>query len=203
MTFSSSAERRRRAASNVFLERQWNVDMTPKPQISDDSRPRPEKDTPGALLFDAFREDHARAGRGFYELSQLLEADDVRAACALAQRIDEESGAHIAFEETNFYPRLSKLLSRTEIARMYEEHAVGANTVRTLLDHEPEEPLDSEEKERLVTGATQMSEHISECGELFGALGGIPVAEQAELLEQLVEWRRRRPRWTAFAAGRE
>ena len=203
MTFSSSAELRRRGASKLSPERQWNVDMTPKPQISDDSRPRLGNDIPAALLLDAFREDHARMGQGLYELSQLLQADDVRAACALAQRIDEESGAHIAFEETNFYPRLSELLSRTEIDRMYEEHGVGADTVRTLLDHKPEEPLDSEEKERLVIGATQMSEHISECGELFGALGAIPVAEQTELLEQLVEWRRRRPRWTAFAAGRE
>jgi len=177
--------------------------MTSKPQISDNSRPTPERDTPAELLFDAFSEDHSRMGRGFYELSQLLRANDVRAACALAQRIDEESGAHIAFEETNFYPRLSELLSRTEIDRMYEEHRVGADTVRTLLDHEPEEQLDPEVKERLTIGTTQMSEHISECGELYGALGGVPMAEQAELLGQLVEWRRRRPRWTAFAAGRE
>lgn len=163
----------------------------------DDAPPRAEPPPPDPeSLFDAFRTDHARLGRGFYELTQLLRHDDVAGACALAGRIDGDAGAHIAFEEQDFYPRLRELLNGSEIDRMYEEHRVGKETVRTLVEHDPARPLGVDVRRRLIADSTLMSSHISECGELFGAVGGIGGDEQAELLRHLHEWRGRRPRWT-------
>jgi hypothetical protein len=126
----------------------------------------------------------------------LLRNGDVAGACALARRIDDDAGAHIAFEERDFYPRLRDLLDRSEVDRMYEEHRIGKETVHTLVEHDPDRPLGVDVRRRLIADSTLMSSHISECGELFGAVGGIARDEQAELLQHLLEWRRRRPRWT-------
>jgi hypothetical protein len=163
----------------------------------DDVPPRSEPPPPDPeSLFEAFRADHARLGRQFFDLTHLLRSDDVAGACALARRIDDGAGSHIAFEEQDFYPRLRELLDGSEVDRMYEEHRTGKETVHTLVGHDPARPLGGDLRRRLVADSTLMSNHISECGELFGAVGAIGRDEQAELLQHLLEWRRRRPRWT-------
>ncbi len=55
-------------------------------------------------LLEAFQQDHVMLGRGFNELSCCLRAGDPAGACAAARRLYEEAGAHIGFEEEDFYP---------------------------------------------------------------------------------------------------
>ncbi len=44
-----------------------------------------------------------------------------------------------------------------------------------------------------------MARHVSECGELFGAMGGLPPEEQAALLATLEAWRAKAPRWSEIS----
>jgi hypothetical protein len=147
-------------------------------------------------LFQAFREDHATLGKAFYELGQSLRAGDLKQATSLAKRLDVEAGAHIAFEERDFYPALRRLLGDEDVDQMEEEHRIGYGVVKTLADLPPDQPLPEKDMERLLRDSDAMSEHIAECGELFGAMGGLDDDEQRLLLDRLLEWRRRRPSWS-------
>ena len=45
-----------------------------------------------------------------------------------------------------------------------------------------------------------MQAHVAECGELFGAMGRIPIEEQNALYRELLALREQAPRWTEVAA---
>ncbi len=152
-------------------------------------------------LFEAFREDHVLLGRGFHDLSVGLRAGDVGGAVAAARRLNQEAGAHIAFEETDFYPVLAGLLGEEAVRRFHDEHTQGCDTVRAILEAAADGELDEVLHARLLTQSERMESHIAECGDLFGAMGRIPQEQQAALLTRLLEWRHRRPRWTDFVAG--
>jgi hypothetical protein len=155
-----------------------------------------------AELFAAFREDHTILGRAFHRLSTRLRAGDLAGARAVARELDRTAGAHIAFEEADFYPRLATLIGRDEVAHMYAEHELGLGVVRTLCEAAEDRTLHDDERSRLLADAEAMERHIAECGELFEAIGRIPPAEQAELRRRLVAWRERAPTWCGHA-GRE
>lgn len=150
-------------------------------------------------LIRAFREDHAVLGRGFYELSTALRGRDLEAARAAARRLNEEAGPHIAFEELHFYPQLEPLLGKDEVARLYAEHGLGLGVVRRLLAAKQTAKLSEADYAALIEDSEVMERHITECGELFAAMGRIPVAQQERLLRELEELRRQKPSWLAHA----
>ena len=152
--------------------------------------------SPTSALFDAFRADHAILGRGFYELSALLRAGDVRGARRRAERLDREAGAHMAFEERYFYPALRRLIGDDDVDRLHGEHGRGLAVVRRLAMGPVDEPLGEKETRRLLEGSELMESHVAECGELFGAMGRIPAEEQASLYRRLLALREQGPRWT-------
>lgn len=151
-------------------------------------------------LFDAFQKDHATLGRGLYAIAECLRGDDLGGARAAANDLDRAAGAHIAFEEHDFYPALAPFLDKAEVDELYEEHRDGQATVKTLTSLDPDTPLDDARRAQLLEHIEQMEHHVSECGELFGAMGGLPAEEQAALLEKLETWRTKAPRWTELAA---
>ncbi len=153
-------------------------------------------------LFTCFREDHKVLGSGFHQLSVHLRTGDTAGACAVARHLDEAAGAHIAFEETEFYPRLAPLFGQDEADRMREEHQEGLAVIHALVNQPPAEPLDRGTSDRLLEQSEAMEAHIAGCGELFEAMGRIPAEEQHVLHEKLLAWRQRQPTWTGFAAGR-
>jgi len=57
-------------------------------------------------LFNAFREDHAVLGGSLNELGERLRATDVEGAKLAVEHVSKVAGAHIAFEEHDFYPAL-------------------------------------------------------------------------------------------------
>ena len=65
-----------------------------------------------AQLLEAFRHDHVMLGRGFNELSNCLRAGDAVGACAAARRLHDAAGAHIGFEEEEYYPALVRSSAR-------------------------------------------------------------------------------------------
>lgn len=149
-------------------------------------------------LFAAFREDHAVLGRGFHDLSQSLRAQDIAAARAAAQRLNELAGAHIAFEEQHFYPALVPLIGEDDVARLFQEHKIGLSVIEELLADGAETLADAQWRS-LLERAQEMEQHIAECGELFGAMGRIAPAERDALHRHLLALRRAGPRWTDLA----
>lgn len=147
-------------------------------------------------LFDAFREDHAVLGRGFYDLSQSLRRHDIGAAKAAAQHLNTVAGAHIAFEERYFYPALVPLLGADDVKRLFGEHDLGLSAVRQVLALPAGEGLSDQQWSALLERSQKMEQHISECGELFGAMGRIDAGEREGLLQHLLELREEAPRWT-------
>ena len=153
-------------------------------------------------LFEAFREDHEKIGKGFFELSQSLRADDLDRAKAIARELDAEAGAHIAFEEHHFYPRLRPVLGDADVDRMATEHEIGLAVIKVLKRQPADEELSATKKANLLNDADAMSTHIAECGELFGAIGRLDTGEQQSLLDELLAWRQKRPTWSEIDAER-
>ena len=153
-------------------------------------------------LFNAFREDHAVLGRGLHELRSLVMSGDVAGLKTAAQNLDKAAGGHIAFEEEDFYPALKAFLSADEVAGMYDEHSHGAATLAAITELDPDMPLQASQRQHLLDRIDEMEQHVSECGELFGAMGGLDDAAKDNLMERLQYWRKLAPTWTGFAASR-
>lgn len=152
-------------------------------------------------LFEAFHADHATLGRGFHELSQSIRGNDFALARSIAERIDSEAGAHIAFEEKHFYVALIPMLGKEQVGKMLDEHAGGFEVVRALLSDRSRTEWDEKTRAQLLQQSEAMETHIAECGDLFAAMGRIPAEEQATLLGHLLRWRRSKPRWSDVVAS--
>ncbi len=85
-------------------------------------------------LLEAFRDDHALLGKMFRERSSALRGGNLQAAQKAAVKLDKEAGAHIAFEEQVFYPRLGDLLGEGDVACLLDEHRAGLEAVDRLVD---------------------------------------------------------------------
>jgi len=153
-------------------------------------------------LCEAFREDHAVLGRGFHELSTLLRGRDTEGARIVAERVDSEAGAHIAFEEEHFYPTLARLQGAEAVEPLYAEHAVGLEVVRSLCEAKPGAPWSAAACMELLGKSEIMERHIADCGTLFGAMASLAEPERARLLNALNALRRERPRWSRYAQGK-
>lgn len=154
-------------------------------------------------LFEAFREDHAVLGRGLHEISEHLRGGDLVAAKACGERVDREAGAHIAFEEQFFYPALRRLLGDGKADQFYHEHSRGLSVIKALVELPAGTTLREAERRTMLQDAELMEAHVAECGELFGAMGRIPLEEQKALYRELLALREKAPRWTEFAAKTE
>ena len=149
-------------------------------------------------LFNAFHEDHAALGRALYDLRNALAADDFRAAKKIAEKLEREAGAHIAFEEIDFYPALQPFLSDAEINDMYAEHAKGLALIEDIRNAEPA-PVSAAMRQNFINRTEALEAHVSECGELFGAMGGLSTKEQEALKQRLDHWRKKAPSWSEAA----
>jgi len=153
-------------------------------------------------LFDAFRQDHAVLGHGLHQLRSYVVAEDIPRLKTAAQDLDKAAGGHIAFEEEDFYPALKAFLSDDEVEEMYADHARGAETLTIIAALDSDAALQATQQQQLLARIDEMEEHVSECGELFGAMGGLDEAGKANLMDRLTYWRERAPTWTGFAANR-
>ena len=153
-------------------------------------------------LVEAFHEDHRILGLGFHDLSTALRAKNILKARQVARELDLKAGAHIAFEEKVFYPRLVDLLGESEVRRLYSDHEEGLGVLERLLaSGKDEHPNYSDDDLKELTGSSEnMETHIAECGELFAAIGRMPEADQAELLKELLRLREEAPSWRSYAA---
>lgn len=153
-------------------------------------------------LFRAFQEDHAVLGKGFYEIAACLRGKDLPGARRVAARLNQEAGAHIAFEEASFYPALARI-SGFETERLFDEHGEGLSVVRTLLEMSDTDDMNDEMRQALLANAEAMEDHIAECGNLFEAIAKMSAKEQQSLYEELVRWREKHPTWLDYSRERQ
>ena len=146
-------------------------------------------------LFEAFKVDHALLGSGLHELAERLRDADTPGAKIVVEQLARAAGPHIAFEENNFYPALQPFLSASEIDNMREEHARTRRLLEQVLALSPTALQETHLQNKLLEAVEAGQTHVAECGELFGAMGGLSEEEQAQLLSQLEQWQARAPNW--------
>ncbi len=145
----------------------------------------------------AFLEDHQHLLRGLTEILKALESEDLAAAAAAAERLDETVGPHMRFEEEEFYPALRAVLGNDYVNRLYDEHTEGQRAVWELRSRGPE-ALTGTDRARLMQQVETTLNHAVSCGTLLSHLDALDEARQRALLERLVELRHEGQLWSEY-----
>lgn len=163
---------------------------------------RPETPIPGpaptraepvrTTLIDEFMVDHRALAEGLRRLIAAIESGDGDLARAEADRIDRNSGAHIAFEESDLYPAIGAEPS------MYEDHREGLTLVRAMQETSGE--IAPSRTRGLIDEAEGMLEHMEDCGVLLFRVRTLTPLAQSRLEDRLLAWRDQSPRWTEYAS---
>lgn len=156
--------------------------------------------TKASPLREAFLEDNRKLTRGLLRLLDALKENDLVAARREADRLDQDAGPHMAFEEQVFYPTLDRILGSAFVDQLYHEHAEGQDAVRTVLNREPDHPFADHERQALVEHVETALEHALSCGTLLSHVDVLEAPAKQEMLERLLELRRRGRRWTALGS---
>ncbi len=149
-------------------------------------------------LVREFLTDHQLMSKLLTETVAHLEKKNDAAALASAIRLDKVAGPHIAYEESELYPRISgeKLMSDTTRA-MYDEHREAALALKRLLDSSSTNgPLQEAQRQQIIAGLKTGITHAEHCGSLISLLDALPAPEQEESLANLLEYRERGRSWT-------
>lgn len=144
-------------------------------------------------LFAAFQQDHAELGRHLYDLRRCLTSDDCETARKLAKETLVSSGAHIAFEEHDFYPALKTKLDAAAVQCMYDEHERGLRFLEKLAMSEPDAPRTLADD---LAEIDALDHHVADCGRLFSAMKNLTPHDLSKLFTRLEYWRRRAPNWS-------
>jgi len=147
-------------------------------------------------LVRIFQQDHARLGDQLSSLREAMKLKNIETAQSIAKDIDVSSGAHIAFEEFEFYPALKKFLGEDDLFRMYLEHSDGLDLIQQIMKWEAENPPTAEEFDDTLEHLKIMEHHVADCGNLFGVLDKLEPAEFQTLYDNLMEWRLKAPKWS-------
>ena len=153
-------------------------------------------------LFAAFSEDHAILGNGFHILAVQLREGNIEAIKLAANKLDQNAGAHIAFEEFDFYPQLKLLDPDIDIDEMYESHTVGLSVIKDIADlkiNSDDSAVPEEFKQEQLHKINRMENHVAECGELFSIMDTLDTESQTNLYLKLLDWREQKPKWTRLS----
>lgn len=148
----------------------------------------------------AFHADHAALGRALHDLRTRLVGGETKKARECAANLDRAAGAHIAFEENDFYPALKHALSQAEIEAMYREHADGLSVIQDISNADDEELTDPVVRASFILRIEALQGHVAECGELFGAMGALTEDQFKTLYGQLEYWRSQSPLWSLVSS---
>lgn len=154
-------------------------------------------------LQEEFLGDHRVLSRGLKEILQALEGDRGDEAVARARELDRQAGAHMAFEEEIFYPRLAEIHGEAFVDRLVSEHEVGQRAIRALARHRPGEPIEAAERERIVADLETALGHVLSCGTMLSELDSGDRRADDAALGRLRELRDSGERWTerTYPAG--
>lgn len=161
------------------------------------------KSRPSSALRDAFVEDHRRLTQGLSNLVKLVEAGRIEYAVQLARELDEVAGPHIEFEESRFYPEVSRHGGRQYVERLYDEHRSGREALVALQALEGKRELDADQRDAILFHLRRAHEHALSCGTLLSHVTSLGPEEQSELLGELEACRRRKRRWTELESRQD
>lgn len=147
-------------------------------------------------LAKAFLEDHRHLTRGFAGLLRAIDDNDLKESRALAEELDRRGGPHIEFEETVFYPELATAFGGDFTRGLYQEHDVAYRAVASLLARNADERLSTAERARLHQQVKTGLDHAITCGTLISHIAGLDPKRQQELLDKLLDLRRKGRRWS-------
>ncbi len=153
-------------------------------------------------LFSAFGEDHATLGNGFHILAAQLREGNIATIKLAAHKLDQDAGAHIAFEEFDFYPQLKLSDPTIDIDKMYASHEVGLSVIKNIFElrETSNNSLIAEKfKQEQLLKINRMDNHVAECGELFSIMDNLNPEDIKKLYRGLLEWRGRKPKWTKLS----
>lgn len=145
-------------------------------------------------LVREFLAQHQKMSKLLLRTVVCLEGGEIETAMASAHALDKVGGPHIAYEESELYPRISgeQLVSATTRA-MYIEHRQAGTALKTLLDNP--QPDDAT-KQEIIAGLRTGVHHTELCGSLASLLAALPEPEQAESLAKLLAYREQGRKWT-------
>jgi len=152
------------------------------------------------LLFKAFRSDHADLARDLLDLRISLSEGNQEDMQKQANRIIATAGAHIAFEEFDFYPILIPVLENGEVSRMYLEHAEGLRLIQKIANSKSNLFSDKSFLKEAISGLEKLEHHVADCGNVFWAVSSLDDDQSEELLQKLCEWHKKAPAWTDIEA---
>jgi hypothetical protein len=151
--------------------------------------------SPWERLQRAFIDDHRAVTRGYRELIEHLQRQDLVAASHAASRLDTLAGPHIEFEEKYLYPQASAARGDRYLSRLYDEHEEILE-VLVQIAGAAEQPADAETVEHWVAQLRQALDHASACGTMLSELKALPESEQRKFLDGLMRLRQQGNRWS-------
>ena len=147
-------------------------------------------------LGEEFVKDHSWLARSLVRLQEALQQSDLQQIVQAADDLDRVAGPHMQFEEQVFYPEVEKVRGREFVGRLFHEHGIGLQMLKSILQREGTEPLSSRERDHLLRSVELTLEHVYSCGSLLSHLTELEQSRQTEMLDRLREFRRREKRWT-------
>ena len=145
-------------------------------------------------LLREFLTDHEKMSQLMLHAVVSLEEGDLDAARQSAKALNKVAGPHIAYEESELYPRISgESLISTTTREMYDEHRAVATARKLLLEN----PIpDQSTLDRILEGPRAGIHHAEHCGSLVTLLAALPKPEQDESLKKLLAYREQGRMWT-------
>ena len=145
-------------------------------------------------LIAEFLKDHQQFSRLLYEISKLLEADELDKARQRAEELNVVAGPHIAYEESELYPRLPGFGERTVTPdQLTGEHHQVLHAVRQLVE---KQEFTGEELRSIKAAFQAALRHAEHCGTLITLMARLDESAQRESLAKLIEFRDQGKKWT-------
>jgi hypothetical protein len=149
-----------------------------------------------STLQQEFLDDHRVLIAGIKGIIEAVEGGDSAKAVALASELDQQAGAHMAFEEEVFYPRLAEVYGDEFVEQMISEHEAGQRAVRTLLARNHDRPLTTRQREHLLEDLDVALKHVMSCGTMLSELSSGADEQDARALDRLRRLRDAGELWT-------
>ena len=150
-----------------------------------------------APLIAEFLKDHQQFSRLLYEISKLLDENNIEQARARARELDAVAGPHIAYEEAELYSRLVDLgeESVTKEGLVSEHHEI-LDSLKTLL---ASSAPDEETLESIKAGFRSALAHAEHCGSLISLMTRLDERQRSESVKTLLRLRAEGKNWTELS----
>ncbi len=136
-----------------------------------------------------FRADHRQVRDGLIELTNALQAKDIKRAREILRQIDKLVGPHFRFEEEALYPALRVFLGEY-VDDLIKEHDGVIATARAAADLLQKSELSDAEANAAAKNARALLIHVSNCDGLSILAERLSAPELAQLGEKLVAARK-------------